>query len=62
MLTPDEFVKAGDYLIMHYPLWSWARISKKRIVNYLPPNKQMLEMKNVTCNNNNENICRKFRL
>lgn len=24
VLTPDEFVAAGDYLVYHCPTWSWA--------------------------------------
>ena len=54
MLTPEEFVMAGDYLTDKYQTWSWARVSKLKAVSYLPANKQMLEMKNVFIQNNEE--------
>lgn len=24
MITPEEFVAAGDYLVYHCPTWSWS--------------------------------------
>ena len=50
MLTPKQFVIAGDYLTSKYKTWSWARVSKFKAVSYLPLNKQMLEMKGISIN------------
>jgi ubiquitin-like-conjugating enzyme ATG3 len=25
VLTPEEFVAAGDYLVHHFPTWSWSK-------------------------------------
>ena len=42
MLTPDEFVKAGDHLIRTCPSWQWQTgdVAKRR--PYLPLDKQYL--------------------
>lgn len=47
VLTPEEFVKAGDFLVSKCPTWSWmaGEANKKR--NYLPPDKQYLVTRNV---------------
>lgn len=43
VLTPEEFVKAGDYLTSKCPTWKWSS-NKNNIQSkdYLPPNKQYL--------------------
>ena len=47
MLTPEEFVIAGNNLTYKFPIWKWAETSEKNEVNYLPHNKQMIIMKNI---------------
>ncbi|RYH29793.1 hypothetical protein EON65_07400, partial [archaeon] len=42
MLTPEEFVRAGDKLIQACPSWRWESGDKTKIRSYLPPNKQFL--------------------
>eukprot|EP00992_Anisonema_acinus_P008603 TRINITY_DN4717_c0_g1_i1.p1 TRINITY_DN4717_c0_g1~~TRINITY_DN4717_c0_g1_i1.p1 ORF type:complete len:300 (+),score=119.92 TRINITY_DN4717_c0_g1_i1:43-942(+) len=50
VLTPDEFVLAGDLLVAKTPAWTWkASPDAGRAVPYLPKNKQYLIIKNVTC-------------
>ena len=49
MLTPEEFVRAGDYLVYHCPTWSWAVGETGRKKAYLPTDKQFLVTKNGTC-------------
>ena len=46
MLTPEEFVRAGDYLVYHCPTWSWAIGEAGRKKAYLPVDKQFLVTKN----------------
>ena len=48
ILTPDEFVRAGDELVYRCPTWSWCGggIGPK---SYLPPDKQYLITRNVPC-------------
>ena len=45
MLTPDEFVEAGDYLVKNFTNWKWSKISKNKSLSFLPPDKQMLKMR-----------------
>ncbi|KAJ3207183.1 E2-like enzyme [Dinochytrium kinnereticum] len=49
VLTPEEFVAAGDFLVYKCPTWQWAagQPSKKR--DYLPVDKQYLITRNVPC-------------
>jgi ubiquitin-like-conjugating enzyme ATG3 len=49
MLTPDEFVRAGDQLIRTCPSWSWAAGDSTKARPYLPLDKQFLVTKNVPC-------------
>lgn len=42
MLTPEEFVRAGDHLVRTCPSWQWASGEKANSRPYLPPNKQFL--------------------
>lgn len=42
MLTPEEFVAAGDHLVHTCPTWSWATCDPKMRKSYLPDNKQYL--------------------
>jgi hypothetical protein len=41
VLTPEEFVKAGDELVYKCPTWSWESGDPKKIKNYLPVDKQV---------------------
>eukprot|EP00008_Paramoeba_atlantica_P013928 CAMPEP_0201476784 /NCGR_PEP_ID=MMETSP0151_2-20130828/1917_1 /ASSEMBLY_ACC=CAM_ASM_000257 /TAXON_ID=200890 /ORGANISM="Paramoeba atlantica, Strain 621/1 / CCAP 1560/9" /LENGTH=361 /DNA_ID=CAMNT_0047857269 /DNA_START=651 /DNA_END=1737 /DNA_ORIENTATION=- len=45
MLTPEEFVQAGDALVHKFPTWKWG--AGKHQVEYLPPDKQYLITENV---------------
>jgi len=47
VLTPEEFVMAGDHLVHHCPTWQWAKGSPDKLKDYLPPDKQFLTTKNV---------------
>jgi len=43
VLTPEEFVAAGDFLVQKCPTWKWCGgNSNNKIVDYLPENKQFL--------------------
>ena len=48
ILTPEEFVRAGDELVYRCPTWSWCSggIGPK---SYLPSDKQYLITRNVPC-------------
>ena len=49
VLTPDEFVRAGDELVFRCPTWSWESGDASKQRSYLPPNKQYLVTRNVPC-------------
>jgi ubiquitin-like-conjugating enzyme ATG3 len=49
VLTPDEFVLAGDELVFRCPAWSWESSSRGDVKSYLPPDKQYLVTRNVSC-------------
>lgn len=42
MLTPEEFVAAGDHLVHTCPTWSWASGEPSKRKSYLPDDKQYL--------------------
>ena len=42
ILTPEEFVKAGDYLVTKCPTWKWCSSKENMINKYLPKEKQYL--------------------
>jgi ubiquitin-like-conjugating enzyme ATG3 len=47
VLTPDEFVRAGDELVFRCPTWSWQGGD----MTYLPHDKQYLITRHVPCQN-----------
>jgi ubiquitin-like-conjugating enzyme ATG3 len=52
VLTPEEFIAAGDYLTQKCPTWKWCSVSDSqdiKPVDYLPKNKQYLVTMNVPC-------------
>jgi ubiquitin-like-conjugating enzyme ATG3 len=49
VLTPDEFVLAGDNLVSKCPTWSWEMGDANKRKPYLPAEKQYLITRNVPC-------------
>ena len=49
VLSPEEFVAAGDALVRACPTWSWARGSDARAKSYLPRDKQYVTTRHVPC-------------
>mmetsp|Transcript_8738 Transcript_8738/g.18622 ORF Transcript_8738/g.18622 Transcript_8738/m.18622 type:complete len:301 (-) Transcript_8738:342-1244(-) len=49
VLTPEEFVAAGDYLVRACPTWSWEAGDPKKKRQYFPADKQFLVTRNVPC-------------
>ena len=49
VLTPDEFVAAGDMLVLRCPTWQWQAGDPKLAKAFLPANKQFLITRNVPC-------------
>ena len=49
VLTPEEFVKAGDHLVHHCPIWQWSAGDESKMKPYLPKDKQFLLTRNVPC-------------
>lgn len=47
MLTPEEFVAAGDQLVFKCQTWQWASGDSSMAKKYLPPDKQFLITRNV---------------
>ena len=41
VLTPEEFVAAGDELVFKCPTWSWESGDPEKIRSYLPKGKQI---------------------
>ena len=49
VLTPEEFVAAGDMLVLRCPTWQWQAGDPSKARPFLPPNKQFLLTRNVPC-------------
>eukprot|EP01108_Squamamoeba_japonica_P000853 TRINITY_DN130_c0_g1_i1.p1 TRINITY_DN130_c0_g1~~TRINITY_DN130_c0_g1_i1.p1 ORF type:complete len:317 (-),score=111.90 TRINITY_DN130_c0_g1_i1:33-983(-) len=49
VLTPEEFVAAGDLLVHKCPTWTWAAADDGKRSDYLPKDKQFLLTRNVPC-------------
>ncbi|CAH2355952.1 autophagy-related protein 3 [[Candida] railenensis] len=46
-ISPEEFVKAGDYLVYKFPTWQWSSAPEKLRKDFLPADKQYLITKHV---------------
>lgn len=46
-ISPEEFVKAGDYLTYKFPTWEWSSCPDKLQKDFLPKDKQFLVTKHV---------------
>jgi ubiquitin-like-conjugating enzyme ATG3 len=46
VLTPEEFVLAGDYLVHQVGTWSWEAGDARKARPHLPPAKQFLITRN----------------
>lgn len=49
VLTPEEFVKAGDHLVSCCPSWSWSEGEFVKSKDFLPQRKQFLVTRGVPC-------------
>jgi len=49
VLTPEEYVLAGDELVFKCPTWQWESGDPKKRKSYLPDDKQYLVTRNVPC-------------
>mmetsp|Transcript_13194 Transcript_13194/g.38846 ORF Transcript_13194/g.38846 Transcript_13194/m.38846 type:complete len:322 (-) Transcript_13194:390-1355(-) len=49
MLTPEEFVVAGDMLVLKCPTWEWSGGDRSKARAHLPVDKQFLVTRNVPC-------------
>ncbi|KAJ3140796.1 E2-like enzyme [Physocladia obscura] len=49
VLTAEEFVLAGDFLVFKCPTWAWAAGQPNKRKDYLPAEKQYLVTRNVPC-------------
>ncbi|XP_015375404.1 PREDICTED: ubiquitin-like-conjugating enzyme ATG3 [Diuraphis noxia] len=49
VVTPHEFIIAGDHLVHTCPTWEWACGDECKTKSYLPKNKQYLITRNVPC-------------
>ncbi|KAK2964240.1 putative autophagocytosis associated protein [Blattamonas nauphoetae] len=48
-ITPDEFIAAGDRLVMKNPVWAWQGGDPAKKLWFLPDNKQFLQVKSIPC-------------
>jgi len=49
VLTPEEFVSAGDELVFKCPTWTWESGDPTKRKKHLPADKQFLMTRNVPC-------------
>ncbi len=46
-ISPEEFVKAGDYLVYKFPTWKWSPSPASKRRDFLPEDKQFLITRHV---------------
>lgn len=51
VLTPEEFVVAGDEIVFKCPTWQWESGDPQKRKPFLPEDKQYLVTRNVPCQN-----------
>lgn len=49
VLTAEEFVLAGEFLVHHCPTWRWETGEETKVKDWLPKDKQFLATRNVPC-------------
>lgn len=49
VLTSEEFIQAGDFLVTKCGTWAWERGEASKAFSYLPLDKQFLITRNVPC-------------
>ncbi|CAM9208768.1 unnamed protein product, partial [Lampetra fluviatilis] len=49
VLTPEEFIAAGEHLVHHCPTWQWAMGEEARVKAYFPRGQQFLITRNGPC-------------
>ncbi|KAH6569279.1 hypothetical protein BASA50_008110 [Batrachochytrium salamandrivorans] len=49
VLTPEEYVAAGDFLVFKCPTWTWSAGEASKTKEYLPAGKQYLVTRHVPC-------------
>jgi ubiquitin-like-conjugating enzyme ATG3 len=49
VLTPEEFIAAGDMLVFKCPTWTWEAGDPSKTKSYLPKDKQYLMTRGVPC-------------
>lgn len=67
LLTPAEFVEAGEQLVFQCPSWQWQGChTRKKQVFWLPPSKQYLLTRNIPCRHRvtdwDKSFCRKSHM
>ncbi|KAF8144923.1 autophagocytosis associated protein [Mycena galopus ATCC 62051] len=49
VITPEEFVAAGDFLVYKFPVWTWEAGEPSKAKDYFPADKQYLVTRGVPC-------------
>lgn len=61
VLTPEEFVAAGDLLVFKCPSWTWEAGDPSKTRDYLPKDKQYLVTRNVPCHRRADGLASSVR-